>query len=300
MPYRGRFAPSPTGPLHFGSLVAALGSFLEARARNGSWLVRMEDLDAPRNVPGAADDILRSLDAHGLAWDEGVSYQSTRRSLYAEALRGLDARGLVYACACTRRELADSAIAPDGAAVYPGTCRAGLPPARVGRAVRLRVDGSVRVDDAIQGSVVQNLETDVGDFVLRRADGIYAYQLAAVVDDAAQRITGIVRGADLWWSTPRQVYLQRALGVPTPEYAHLPVVVDGHGRKLSKQTLARRLDDGAAADNLLSALRFLGQDTLERRAYADANAVVAWARARWDPARIPRVAAAPRADRVPD
>lgn len=253
----------------------------------------MEDLDAPRNVPGAADAILRSLEAHGLAWDEGVSYQSTRRALYGEALDVLESRGLVYACACTRRELADSAVAPDGAAIYPGTCRNGPPPGRAARAIRLRVRGSVRVDDAVLGSVEQNLETDVGDFVLRRADGIYAYQLAVVVDDAAQGITEVVRGADLWWSTPRQVYLQRALGVATPTYAHLPVVLDENGRKLSKQTLARPLDDASAVDNLLAALRFLGQRPLARSNYTDAAAVVDWAGTHWEPARIPCVSAPP-------
>lgn len=205
-PYRGRFAPSPTGPLHFGSLIAALGSCLDARQQGGTWLLRMEDVDTSRNVPGAADDILRTLAAFGFEWDGPVLYQSQRLAAYGAALEQLKQAGLAYGCACSRKEIADSAThaAIDGGLAYPGTCRKGLPDGRAARAWRLRVDnGEVAFIDRLQGRVVQHLEDDVGDFVLRRADGLFAYQLAVVVDDAWQGITDVVRGADLLASTPR-------------------------------------------------------------------------------------------------
>ncbi|MCU0805584.1 MAG: tRNA glutamyl-Q(34) synthetase GluQRS, partial [Burkholderiales bacterium] len=196
-PHRGRFAPSPTGPLHFGSLVAALGSYADARATGGEWLVRMEDLDPPREQPGAAHAILASLEAFALEWDGPVLYQSRRGDAYREALARLDAIGATYPCACTRKELQDSALAaPDGSLVYPGTCRDGLPPGKLMRAVRVRVgDARIAFDDAIQGHVVQDLGHEVGDFVVLRADRLVAYQLAVAVDDAAQAITDVVRGA---------------------------------------------------------------------------------------------------------
>ncbi|MBL8405455.1 MAG: tRNA glutamyl-Q(34) synthetase GluQRS, partial [Dechloromonas sp.] len=198
--YRGRFAPSPTGPLHFGSLVAALGSCLDARVQGGEWLVRMEDIDTPRNVPGAADDILRTLEAFGFAWDGAVAYQSRRHPVYGEVLAALREAGKVYGCACSRREIADSASHPaiDGGMVYPGSCRGGLQAGRMARAWRLRVEAAeIAFDDRLQGRIAQVLERDVGDFVLLRADGLFAYQLAVVVDDAWQEITDVVRGADL-------------------------------------------------------------------------------------------------------
>jgi len=286
--YRGRFAPSPTGPLHFGSLVAALGSFLQARARGGRWLVRMEDLDLPRNAPGAADAILRTLEAHRLLWDEEVAYQSTLTERYGAALERLTSQGLVYPCACTRKELGDSVIAVDGAAIYPGTCRGGLPPGRVARALRLRVHGDVSVADRIQPPLVQRLEQEVGDFVLRRADSVYAYQLAVVVDDAAQGITEVVRGADLFLSTPRQIFLQAALGLPRLGYAHLPLALDLRGGKLSKQTLADPLVDSRPVDNLIEALRFLGQSPPRRDDVRTPDELLAWAAPHWDMARVPR------------
>jgi glutamyl-Q tRNA(Asp) synthetase len=259
--YVGRFAPSPTGPLHFGSLVAALGSYLEARARGGRWLVRMEDIDEPRCSAHAADDILRTLESCGFEWDGAVMVQSARKERYREVLEDLKSRGFVYPCACTRRELADSALAPDGAAIYPGTCRNGLPSGKEARAWRLRVDDStVCFDDAVQGAQRQELAREVGDFVLLRADGYFAYQLAVVVDDADQGVTHIVRGADLLDSTPRQIFLQRCLGLPTPGYAHLPVAVNAAGEKLSKQTLAPAIDRRDPVPALLDAMRFLGQE----------------------------------------
>lgn len=288
--YRGRFAPSPTGPLHFGSLVAAVGSYVDARAAGGEWLIRMEDLDPPREAAGAADDILRTLEALALEWDGAVLRQSTRAAAYAAALNRLRAAGLVYPCACTRKEVADSAItAGDGSAVYPGTCSNGLPAGRTARAVRLRVDQvEIEFDDAVQGRVHQDLAHEVGDFVLARADGLFAYQLAVVVDDAYQGITDVVRGADLLDSTPRQILLQRLLEFPTPRYAHLPIAVDAQGNKLSKQTLAAPVDRSQPADALAAALRFLGQSPPPDLERATAPTVLDWARTNWHRERIPR------------
>jgi glutamyl-Q tRNA(Asp) synthetase len=287
--YRGRFAPSPTGPLHIGSLVAAVGSCLEARTRNGEWLVRIEDLDSPRVVPGATDDILRALDACGLHWDGAIVHQSTREEVYHAALHQLRQRGHVYACGCSRREIADSAVSGIEGHVYPGTCRAGLPPGRMARALRLDTRGA-RIDftDALQGRVEQNLETDIGDFVLYRADGIFAYQLAVVVDDAEQGITDIVRGADLLDSTPRQIFVRRLLGLPVPRYAHLPVVVNDRGEKLSKQTGAEPIDPGRPVAAVVAALRFLGQDPPSDMADAGREELWQWAVANWRIERIPR------------
>jgi glutamyl-Q tRNA(Asp) synthetase len=288
-PYRGRFAPSPTGPLHFGSLIAAVGSYLEAKSRGGEWLVRIEDHDAPRAVPGAADAILRTLAACGMAWDGEVVYQSTRADAYHAALHALRQRGLVYPCACSRREIADSGIAGIEGFVYPGTCRAGLSGERRARAWRVVTrDARIEFDDAVQGRVAQDLETQIGDFVLYRADRIYAYQLAVVVDDAEQGITDIVRGADLLDSTPRQIYLQRLLGLPLPRYAHLPVAANAQGEKLSKQTLAQPLDATRPLPSLIAALRFLGQQVPGELAHGDAAALWKWAVTNWDAARVPR------------
>lgn len=291
--YRGRFAPSPTGPLHFGSLVAALGSCLDARSNGGEWLVRMEDVDEPRCSPSVADGMLRTLERLGFEWDGEVMVQSRRKARYGELLERLKAAGLAYPCGCTRRELADSALAPDGAAIYPGTCRNGLLPGKSARSWRLRVEGAaIAFDDAVQGPMRQDLEREAGDFVLRRGDGYFAYQLAVVADDADQGITHIVRGADLLDSTARQIFLQRCLGFPTPEYAHLPVAVNSSGEKLSKQTLAAAVDEAAPEAALRAALRFLGQPTPPK---ADVRDVWGWAIAHWRLDAVPRVrtAAAP-------
>ena len=273
--YIGRFAPSPTGPLHMGSLVAALASWLDARAAGGRWLVRIEDLDRPRCVPGAADEILRSLERLGLGWDGEVAYQSARQDLYLDALQRL--QGHTYWCNCSRREIADSSLglAADGAHIYPGTCRAaGL---AAGRAQRIRTRAeTIRFIDRLQGDQSQVLESELGDFVLYRAEGMYAYQLAVVVDDAAQGVTDVVRGADLLDSTPRQIYLQRLLRVPTPRYLHVPAAVNAAGEKLSKQTGALPVEPTWAS--VRRALDFLGQqpsDSLEEAVRT------------WDPARIP-------------
>jgi glutamyl-Q tRNA(Asp) synthetase len=275
--------------LHFGSLVAALGSYLEARAQGGRWLLRMEDVDAPRCSRSAADGILRTLAACGFEWDGAVMVQSARVARYREVLAELRRADLVYPCACTRKELADSALAPDGAAIYPGTCRNGLPPGRTARAWRLRVDDTaVCFDDAVQGRICQNLAGEVGDFVLLRADGYFAYQLAVVVDDADQGVTHVVRGADLLDSTPRQIFLQCQLKLPTPTCAHLPVAVNAAGEKLSKQTLAQPIDARDPLPALVAAMRFLGQPTppdMRRTTTAD---FWAWAKVAWRLDRVPR------------
>ncbi len=290
--YRGRFAPSPTGPLHFGSLVAAVGSFLEARSRGGEWLVRMEDLDLPRTVPGAADDILRTLDAFGLHWDGEVMVQSARNEAYRAALAELEKLGAVYPCACTRKEIADSAINGIDGPVYPGICRAGLPEGRAPRAMRVHTDLSpVGFDDALQGRISQILATEVGDFVVRRADGLFAYQLAVVVDDAEQAITHVVRGADLLDSTPRQVYLQKLLSLPTPAYLHLPVAVNERGEKLSKQTLAPAVGRIKPVAQLFEALKFLNQAPPEELKGADLDSFWKWAVAHWRMGKLPAVRA---------
>lgn len=240
--YVGRFAPTPSGPLHFGSLVAAMASWLDARNAAGTWLVRIEDLDTPRNVPGAAEDILRSLLAFGMEADGEIVWQSRRLAFYDEALATLALASLTFFCTCTRKEIADSQLpGAKSALIYPGTCR--TRPGQDQGALRIAVPaGEICFVDRCHGRQCQDLAIDVGDFVLRRADGIITYQLAVVVDDAAQGITHVVRGADLIDSTPRQIFLQRALGLATPDYLHVPVVVNGRGEKLSKQTGAVALD----------------------------------------------------------
>ena len=292
--YRGRFAPSPTGPLHFGSLIAAVASFLEARKRGGEWLVRIEDVDPPRVVPGAADDILRTLDAFGMHWDGDVMYQSRRGDAYAAALDALRDAGALYPCACSRREIADSALPGTDGPIYPGTCRNGIADGKAARAWRVRV-GAVDIgfDDRVQGTLHSRLAKETGDFVVRRADGLYAYQLAVVVDDAAQRITDVVRGADLLGSTARQILLQQLLGVPTPGYAHVPVVVTARGEKLSKQTGAAAVDRHRTVALLCDALALLGQAPPAGSRTADLDSLWAWARSHWDLAKVPRMSAIP-------
>lgn len=285
----GRFAPSPSGPLHFGSMVAALGSSLSARAAGGRWLLRIEDVDTPRTVPGAAEGILRTLEQFGFEWDGPVVWQSRRTDAYRAAFEALRAAGRVFPCACTRKEIADSALARDGTRRYPGTCRDGLAPGREARAWRLRVEpGEVSFDDAVQGPIREDVAADVGDFVLLRADGLFAYQLAVVVDDAEAGVTEVVRGADLLDSTGRQILLQRLLGHPQPRYAHLPVASNAAGEKLSKQTLARAVEGADPARVLVDALDFLGQEPPAGLAEAGLAAVWAWARQHWSMARVPR------------
>lgn len=291
MTYVGRFAPSPSGPLHAGSLVAALASWLDARAHGGRWLLRMEDVDTPRTVAGAADTIMAQLTALGLHWDGDVMWQSQRNAAYQSAFDALAARGLIYGCGCTRREIADSALrgqtAPgaDGERPYPGTCRHGLPPGRQARAWRLRVpDGIERFEDRWLGPQEQDVATAVGDFALRRADGLWAYQLAVVVDDAEQGVTDVVRGADLLSSTARQRVLGRLLGLPPLRYLHVPLILDAaSGLKLSKQNGAAAIDvdtpQGALA-TLADAWRALGFAPIAASDRADflRTATAQWAR----------------------
>jgi glutamyl-Q tRNA(Asp) synthetase len=307
--YRGRFAPSPTGPLHFGSLVAALGSYLDAMAHGGEWLVRMEDLDPPREMPGASDHILAVLEGFGFEWSGTVLYQSTRHAAYDAALEQLRKQGALYRCDCTRKAIAlatrvdgsappGNDASPDsqaGELVYPGTCRARLRPAVGAFAERLQVaDEVVRFVDALQGPIEQSLQRDVGDFVLRRSDGLYAYQLAVVVDDAEQGITDIVRGADLLYSTPRQLFLARQLGFTVPRYLHLPVAVNPAGVKLSKQTRAMPIDaTRAPAAALCTGLQFLGHAPPHDAPSWPHREVLAWGRAHWRRAQLPRTRTQP-------
>jgi glutamyl-Q tRNA(Asp) synthetase len=275
MRYRGRFAPSPTGPLHFGSLITAAGSWLDARAHAGSWLLRMEDIDLPRNVPGAAEQILRTLESCGLCWDGPVEYQSRRTPLYDAALRRLRDQGDAFGCCCSRKEA--------GEGVYSGACRAGLPAGREARAWRVRVPAAtVGFDDRRAGPFAQDLAGAVGDFVVRRADGLFAYQLAVVVDDEDQRITDVVRGEDLLDSTPRQILLQRLLGYATPRYLHLPLALNESGEKLSKQTRA----PAAGKESLPRALRFLGLPLPLELEAAPPPELLHWAVNAWRASRL--------------
>ncbi|MFZ0549232.1 MAG: tRNA glutamyl-Q(34) synthetase GluQRS [Steroidobacteraceae bacterium] len=273
--YVGRFAPSPTGSLHLGSLLAAVGSYLEARSRGGRWLVRMEDLDRARIVPGSAAKILRTLEAFGLGWDGEVEYQSHRTHLYAEALESLRAGGLTFECSCSRRELATEESG------YPGTCREG--PRRPGAtATRLRVDetATIAFDDRFQGPIALPMDK-LGDVIVRRRDGVFPYQLAVVVDDALQRVTDVVRGADLLESTGWQIALQRALRLPTPRYAHLPLLLERSGEKLSKSRRSVALDVRRAGGELLNTLRLLGLSPPAELAGAAPATLLKWATACW-------------------
>ena len=295
----GRFAPSPTGPLHLGSLLAATGSWLFARAAGVPWFVRMEDLDTPRLVRGSAEEILDALEKYGLTWDGRVERQSERTDMYDYGLERLRATGLAYDCGCSRAEVARAASAPllespdEGASpVYPGTCRGGLRAGKAPRAVRFRVaPGTVSFEDTVLGRIEEEPSRVVGDFVLKRADGPYAYQLAVVVDDGAQGITQVVRGADLVSSTPRQILLQQALGLPRPLYAHLPLLLGPDGRKLGKRDGALpldTLDEARVRSSLRTVLSLLGQAPVE----GSPVEILAEAVRSFDPRRIPREPAA--------
>ncbi len=282
--YVGRFAPSPSGPLHAGSLVAALASFLDARVHEGRWLLRIEDIDETRTVPGAAEDIIATLAALDMHSDGTILVQSQRKARYQLARETLGS--LAYPCACSRKEIADSRVgtASDGAALYPGTCRHGLAPGKIPRTLRLRVPDAgqagelVHFEDRWLGPQVQHLASEVGDFVLQRADGFWAYQLAVVVDDAEQGVTDIVRGADLLDSTARQLYLQGLLGYPAPRYLHLPLLMNEEGEKFSKQNGAQALDLGRPLEQLQQAAGFLGLETGQARDRADfwTRALTGW------------------------
>ena len=288
--YTGRFAPSPSGALHFGSLVAALGSYLDARSNGGLWLLRMEDLDPPREKAGAADDILRTLEAFGLEWDGAVMYQSRRQEAYQEALEELRRAGRTYACYCSRKEITAAGQAGVEGIVYPGTCRTLHSRSHAPHSQRLITEHeTVTFHDRVFNQIHQHVESEIGDFILHRADGCFAYQLAVVVDDAEQGITRIVRGADLLLSTPRQILLQELLDLPTPEYAHLPLVTDELGRKLIKQSLDLPVDRLTPLPSLLRAHAFLGQETPDCD-FISASEFCTWASDHWQLERVPAVA----------
>lgn len=266
--YRGRFAPSPSGPLHKGSLVAAIASYLEAKTHNGKWLVRMEDVDETRTIKGAADNILRSLEAYGFEWDEEVIYQTQRKQAYSDALQQLRELDLVYPCTCSRKDLQTYAQhngqltnSPLGN-IYPSTCRdksfATLTSTHFSTRIKIS-NTKISFEDALQGHYSQQLDIDSGDFIIQRRDGLFAYQLAVVVDDAFQNITHVVRGIDLIDSTPRQIYLQQCLKLPSVKYTHLPVILNSQGEKLSKQTGAKGIGTVANIPLLIECLDFLGQ-----------------------------------------
>lgn len=287
-PYIGRFAPSPSGALHFGSLLAALASFLDARAHQGSWLVRMEDIDPAREPPGAADLILRTLDAFQLHWDGAVLYQSQRLEAYQQALEQLRQQDLIYRCNCPRQRI--QALR----GIYDGHCRHHRPPGSDTCSIRIKVpDQQWGFDDRILGKYQQHLLRDSGDFVLHRRDALPAYQLAVVVDDAWQGITDVVRGSDLLDSTPRQLYLQTTLGLPAPRYAHIPVASNSQGLKLSKQNMARPLDPAQAPEAMHQALTFLGQQPAGRLKKEPVGTQLDWAIRHWDIQQVPKLANIP-------
>lgn len=276
----GRFAPSPTGPLHFGSVVAAVASYLQAKSQYGKWLVRIDDIDPPREQSGACASILKTLEFLGLHWDGEVLFQRHRQDAYQEALDLLFDKKLIYRCICSRKQLQGNA--------YPGTCRLKEHSSEQQHALRIITNQTpVNFNDGIQGHLQQNLETDIGDFIVRRADDLIAYHIAVVVDDAWQGITEIVRGADLLDVTPRQIYLQRILNYPTPAYAHIPAAVDADGKKLSKQHHAQPVDDRQPASTLFSALNFLGQQPDEGLLQGNVEEIIQWGVKHWSMEKIP-------------
>jgi glutamyl-Q tRNA(Asp) synthetase len=273
--YRGRFAPSPTGPLHFGSLATALGSFLDARANGGEWLVRIEDIDPPREQPGAADTILSQLLAHGLQWNGEVCYQSTRMGSYCDALKQLATHDLSYRCVCTRRQV--------GPGPYPGTCREQQVGAERSHSIRVRtVPKPTSFDDQLRGETVERIAQVHGDYIVRRSDNLIAYNLAVAFDDAEQQISDVVRGADLLETTARQIHVQQLLKLRSPRYSHLPVATDAMGNKLSKHNHAPPVQNADAGPNLVKALAFLGQLPPPELACEPVATIVQWGIDNWD------------------
>ncbi|HWV11181.1 MAG TPA: tRNA glutamyl-Q(34) synthetase GluQRS [Pseudomonas sp.] len=282
--YTGRFAPTPSGYLHFGSLVAALASYLDARAVGGRWLLRMEDLDPPREVAGAQTAILQTLESYGFEWDGELVRQSDRHAEYQAVVDRLFSQGLAYACTCSRKQLEGYQ------GIYPGLCRNAGHPAQ-DAAIRIRVpELTYRFTDRVQSDYQQHLGREVGDFIIQRRDGFYAYQLAVVLDDAWQGITDIVRGADLLDSTPRQLYLQELLGLPQPRYLHVPLIIQPDGNKLGKSYRSPPLPTDQAAPLLVRALRALGQAVPPELNDARPRELLTWATTHWDATRIPRSA----------
>ncbi len=287
--YCGRFAPSPTGPLHFGSIVSAVGSFLQAKVNNGKWLVRIEDIDPPREVKGATDAILHSLEALGLYWDDTVLYQSKQIDVYIHAIEQLKHQDRLFPCTCSRKSI-EIALANKPLKVYPGLCRNNQFSAqRNNFAFRVKVDGrDIEFTDALQGTLKQQLDKDVGDFIIRRVDGLIAYQLAVVVDDAQQKITEVVRGADLFDNTPRQMFLQQLLSLPNVSYVHLPLALDSKGHKISKQAQAPSIDIQKPVACLYQALQFLGQNPPPQLRLDNLDHLWQWALSNWKLNRIPK------------
>jgi len=288
-PYIGRYAPTPSGPLHFGSLVAAVGSYLQARKNKGLWLLRIEDIDPPREVPGATTAIIHTLEAYGFEWDGDISYQSQRLEYYAAALTQLKQKQQLYACSCSRKFLLKTAQHGQYGVIYPGTCRHN-------HSTELEQQHSLRLKtqsqktcftDLLQGDYCQNIATDIGDFIVKRSDGLYSYQLAIVVDDMLQGITEIVRGADLLDSTPRQIYLQQQLDYPSPNYMHLPIACNSQGQKLSKQHHAKPLTDKHPVLNLCKAMKFLGFKVTTEIKESSIADFWTWAIDIWDISKVP-------------
>ena len=283
--YVGRFAPSPTGLLHYGSLVAALASYLDAKAHDGKWLVRIEDLDPPREIAGSSTRILEQLQVFALKWDGEVMFQSARLSVYEQILQRLMSQGFCFYCNCSRQRVS----ALDG--IYDGRCRNRELASGPDVAVRVRTNPDLmQLTDRIQGKYTQNLEQEIGDFILKRKDGLFSYQLAVVADDAAQEITHVVRGNDLLASTPRQIYLQQLLGLPIPRYAHIPIVVNELGQKLSKQHFAQPIDHASASSLISSALRSLGMTLPSSLNRAAPAFLIEWGIEHWDIQRVPKLA----------
>lgn len=284
----GRFAPSPTGPLHFGSLVAAVASYCDARYHGGQWLLRIEDVDTTRSIPGASESIINTLHQYGFVWDGDIIYQRQRSDMYEQALENLRGQGLAYSCTCSRKEIADSSTQHGiEGVIYPGTCRHG--PAKPGLPAAWRLhtpDQHICFNDMIQGPQQHHMARDIGDFVIKRADGLFSYQLAVVVDDALQGVTHVVRGADLLNSTTRQILLQQYLGYPTPVYAHIPLVMNTAGQKLSKQTLAQALPADDVKDVLVVALRFLRQPVPDNLRTCTLKEIWQWAHSHWQLGRL--------------
>jgi glutamyl-Q tRNA(Asp) synthetase len=284
-PYRGRFAPSPSGYLHFGSLVTAVGSYLDARHHGGEWLIRIEDVDLTRRIPSADTQILRTLEGFGFEWDGEVVYQSQRVECYQEIIDKLVQIGYAYPCSCSRKEISAIAKAGSHGLIYPGTCRHGVQKPHSMNSIRLRTQRHpIAIHDRLYGHYTQNLLQETGDFIIRRADGCFAYQLAVVIDDDWQNITHVVRGTDLLSSTPKQRYLQQILGLRQPAYLHLPLVLDAQGRKLSKQDKDVPLDPHIPMTALLKALRFLKQPLPEDSPSAP-HELWSWAIHHWNPGK---------------
>lgn len=280
MSYRGRFAPTPSGPLHFGSVIAALGSYLQAKSNQGKWLVRIDDVDIGRSIAGADKVILQQLEQLGLFWDEEVVYQSKRSNHYQAALEKLESINSTFACYCTRKEIANR--------VYPGTCRKGIKSGRTRYSIRIKTDNNpVEITDLLQGQYSQQLQSETGDFIIKRADGYFAYHLATVIDDAEQNITEIVRGLDLLDSTPRQVYLQKQLSLPTPRYLHMPVATDSSGKKISKSDNAQAITAKNNISTLFNALTFLGFNPPEQLMQTDVESILNWGVANWNITQLP-------------